>query len=73
VSGKGRRTWGVSPACRGMCKCYTDGQGTSSSPSTERVCRGGDKAAEVQGEHKVNVDHIGEIVMATVQMGEHSC
>jgi hypothetical protein len=50
-----------------------DGQGTSSSPSTERVCRGGDEAAEVQGEHKVNVDHIGEMGMATVQMGEHSC
>jgi hypothetical protein len=55
VSGKERRTWGVSPACGGMCKCYTDGQGTSSSPS-ERVCRGDDEAAEVQGEHKVNVD-----------------
>jgi hypothetical protein len=56
VSGKERRTWGVSPACGGMCKCYTDGQSTSSSTSTERVCRGGDEAAEVQGEHKVKVD-----------------
>ena len=56
VSGKERMTWGASPACGGMCKCYTDGRSTSSSPSTERVCRGGDEASEVQGEHKVKVD-----------------
>lgn len=55
LSGKERRTWRVSPACGGMCKCYTNGQSTSS-PSTERVWRGGDEAAEVQREHQVKVD-----------------
>jgi hypothetical protein len=59
VSGKERRTWGVSPACGGMCKCCTDGRSTSSSPRTESVCRGGDEAAKVQGEHKVKVDPTG--------------
>ena len=36
------------------------GQGISSSPS-ERVCLGGDEAAEVQGEHVVEGPFVGPL------------
>lgn len=47
------RIWRISPAGGGMRKGEADGNGTSSSPSSERVCRGGDETAKVRGEHRV--------------------
>ena len=53
VGQKKRRTWRISPARGGMRKGEAYGRCTSS-PS-ERVCRVGYEAAEVQGEHQVKI------------------